>query len=344
MSQRKNTNRITIADVAERAGVSSMTVSRVINREANVTATTREKVEAAIADLNYAPNIAARNLAGASVRRICLLYGNPSSAYLGELLLGALETASILGAHLIVERTSPDLNPADLEKRFGRDWDALIVPPPMSDIPGIRALVKKSRFPAAFISSATEQGRANEIRIDDRLAAYEMTMFLIAKGHKHIGFIKGNPNQSVSEQRYRGYKDALLESGSTKNESFVTEGLFTYRSGELAGMKLLGLKKRPTAIFASNDDMAAGVFAAASRCGLTVPQDLSIAGFDDSPLASTVWPKLTTLAQPVAEMAAAAVKLVTKSANTGTSTAHSFITLTMPHKLMVRGSVATLET
>ncbi len=341
MPQRKSTNRITIADVAERAGVSSMTVSRVVNRDSNVKSATREKVETAIAELNYAPNIAARSLAGGKVRRICLLYGNPSSAYLGELLLGALEAASEAGAHLIVERTTPDLDPSTLEEHLRRDWDALIVPPPMSDIAGIRALVQKHNFPAAFISSATEPGRANEIRIDDELAAYEMTQFLIKNGHTKIGFIKGHPNQTVSERRYEGYLRALKESDLEKVEDMVADGLFTYRSGEQAGMQLLSVANRPTAIFASNDDMAAGVLAAAGRCGLNVPKDLSVVGFDDSPIASTVWPKLTTLSQPVARMAAEAVhKVMSVSMNVGGLA--SFSVVIMCHELIERESVHSL--
>ncbi|MEO1222306.1 MAG: LacI family DNA-binding transcriptional regulator, partial [Pseudomonadota bacterium] len=143
MTPRKHTKRITISDVAKRAGVSSMTVSRVLNSDAKVKRITREKVEAVISELNYAPNIAARSLAGTKVNRICLLYGNPSSAYLGELLLGALAATSDAGALLIVERTTAALSPASLAKHFDHDWDALIVPPPMSDIEGIRKIVAK---------------------------------------------------------------------------------------------------------------------------------------------------------------------------------------------------------
>jgi len=336
MSQRKTTNKITLADVAKLAGVSSMTVSRVINRDSNVRAKTREKVEHAIRELNYAPNIAARSLAGGRVRRICLLYGNPSSAYLGELLLGALEAASDVGSHLIVERTSPDMDASSLESRFERDWDGIIVPPPMSDIPGIRKLVERHQFPAAFISSATEPGRANEVRIDDRQAAFDMTHYLTLKGHKRIGFIKGNSNQTVSAERFSGYQAAIHAAGLILDDKLIAQGDFSYRSGEQAAMEILAQNARPSAIFASNDDMAAGALAAAARLGLSVPQDLSVVGFDDSPIASTVWPKLTTMAQPVGQLAACAVELVLK-ANGSVHTPYS--TCILEHKLVERGSV-----
>ncbi|MFK8016034.1 MAG: LacI family DNA-binding transcriptional regulator [Gammaproteobacteria bacterium] len=310
MSPQRKSTRVTIADVAARAGVSVMTVSRVVNRDDKVKASTRATVEKAIAELNYTPNVAARALAGGTVRRICLLYGNPSSAYLGDLLTGALEAAVDAGVHLMVERTDPTLDPSALADRLGRDWDAVIVPPPMSDIAGIRTLVRERGFPAVFLCSATESGRANEIRIDDRKAAFEMTQCLLEKGHERIGFIQGHPNQTVSEARLTGYQDALDAAGLALDADLIQPGLFNYRSGQLAGATLLDLRDRPTAIFASNDDMAAGCLAAAAAAGIQVPEELAIAGFDDSSIASVVWPPLTTLRQPVSEMAAMAVRTV----------------------------------
>ncbi len=304
--------RVTIADVAASAGVSTMTVSRVLNDDDKVKEATKIKVEQAIAELKYAPNIAARTLAGSTIRRIGLLYGNPSSAYLGELLLGALQAASEAGAQLIVERTDSSFDPNSLEQHFRQDWDALIVPPPMSDLKGIREIVTQHNFPTVFLSSACVPGPSQEIRIDDQQAAYDMTEFLLQLGHRKIGFIKGNPNQTVSESRYVGYCQALTAGDIAYRDDYVAQGYFSYRSGESAAQLLLALPDAPTAIFASNDDMAAGVLAAAGRAGITVPDDLTVVGFDDSPIASTVWPSLTTIKQPVAEMAALAVELALK--------------------------------
>lgn len=334
MSQRNKSGKVTIVDVAKVAGVSTMTISRVVNGDPKVKPSTREKVETAIAELNYAPNVAARALKGSSVRRVCLLYGNPSSAYLGELLLGALEAASEAGIHLIVERTDPSLDLVALKERFEKDWDAIIVPPPISDVVGLRKLVAHSRFPAVFLSSSTDTGRANEIRIDDYAAALEITNLLISNGHTRIGFIKGNPNQSVSEQRYKGYLSALKEADLPLDIDIVQEGLFTYRSGEQAATRLLALPSRPTAIFASNDDMAAGALSSAARHNIVVPKDLAIVGFDDSPIATTVWPSLTTLRQPVAEMAKAAVEIVLNA----DAAQEPFEAIVMAHQIIVRGS------
>ncbi|MEN7342426.1 MAG: LacI family DNA-binding transcriptional regulator, partial [Pseudomonadota bacterium] len=229
MKPRRKSTRVTIADVAAAAGVSIMTVSRVVNRDEKVKATTRKTVEEAIAALNYAPNVAARTLAGGRIKRICLLYGNPSSAYLGELLVGALEAASEAGAHLIVERTDASLDPSLLAQHFGRDWDALIVPPPMSDIAGIRQTIQAHAFPAVFIASARETSESAEIRIDDTEAAREMTQYLIEQGHQRIGFIKGATDQTVSAARYDGYRQALIEAGIDIDVTLVRTGQFTYR-------------------------------------------------------------------------------------------------------------------
>ncbi|MEQ3745251.1 MAG: LacI family DNA-binding transcriptional regulator [Henriciella sp.] len=338
MNQRNKSGKVTIVDVAKKAGVSTMTISRVVNRDPKVKPSTRKKVENAIVELNYAPNVAARALKGSTVRRICLLYGNPSSAYLGELLLGALEAASEAGVHLVVERTDTAINLESLEKHFESDWDAIIIPPPMSDLAGIRQLVAKHNFPAVFLSSATKPGRANEIRIDDHLAAFEMTNALISEGHTRIGFIKGNPNQSVSERRLQGYFFALTEAGLPIDDNLIRDGLFTYRSGGQATSQLMALPSRPTAVFASNDDMAAGALASAARHGIAVPTELTIAGFDDSPIATTIWPALSTVRQPVAKMAKTAVEIVLH-ADAGKP---PFKTIVMPHEIIRRGT--TLET
>lgn len=330
---------VTLADVAKHAGVSPMTVSRVINGDEKVKDTTRTRVNESIKALNYAPNIAARSLAGAKALRICLLYGNPSSAYLGELLMGALEAASDLGAHLIVERTDENITATEIAGHLGRDWDALIVPPPISDVAGIRRLVAKENFPTVFLSSATETGRANEIRIDDEAAAYQITQALFEKRHRKIGFVKGHPNQTASEQRFQGYLRALRENGLEADEDYIEQGFFTYRSGLDAGEALLSLSEPPTAILASNDDMAAGLLAAAARHGRSVPRDLSIAGFDDSPIATTVWPNLSTVRQPVAEMASKAVSLVWKLGQ-GKQSSMQVETIVLDHTLVERDSVS----
>jgi len=340
MPPTRKSRSVTLSDVAKDAGVSPMTVSRVINGETNVREETRARVRASIERLNYAPNISARNLAGAKSLRICLLYGNPSSAYLGELLMGVLEAAREIGAHVVVERTHADeLNLDDLAAQMNRDWDAMIVPAPISDNPGIWRLVEEHRFPAIFLSSAIKPGLAAEINIDEYAAAHDLTAMLISQGHRRIAFIKGHPDHTAASGRFDGYKAALREAGISLDERLVRQGYFTYRSGLDAADQLLGLDEPPTAIFAANDDMAAGVLASAARHGLSVPRDLSVAGFDNSPIATTVWPNLTTVRQPVADMAALAVKLAARAVR-GRLEDGQVDTIRFDYEIIERDSVA----
>ena len=304
---------VKLSDVASDAGVSTATVSRVINGDRKVKEVTREKVAKSIARLGFSPNQAARKLAGANPVRIGLIYTNPSSAYLGELLVGALNAASSVGASVSVLGADTDMSPREIAEGYGAQFDALIVPPPLSDFNGVRKIVRDYDIPAAFLSSAAGEEGGFEIRIDDYAASKQVVQLLIEKGHTRIGLIKGHPNQTVSEVRFQGYRDALIEAGISVDPSLVSQGFFTYRSGVDAANELLGLNPRPTAIFACNDEMAAGALSAAARHQMSVPRDLSLVGFDDSPLATHLWPSLTTVRQPVAEMAARAVELINRA-------------------------------
>jgi LacI family transcriptional regulator len=151
------------------------------------------------------------------------------------------------------------------------------------------------------------------VRIDDYSAALEMTRYLIGLGHERLAFIKGHPNQSASEERWLGFTAALEEAPCGHGERpplQMEQGFFSFRSGLDAARKLLAADPAPTAIFASNDDMAAAVIAEAHRRGLDVPRDLTVVGFDDTLIASTIWPELTTIQQPIARMAAEAIDML----------------------------------
>jgi LacI family transcriptional regulator len=165
----------------------------------------------------------------------------------------------------------------------------------------------------ALASGAAPQG-ASAVTIDDREAAADMTRHLLALGHRRIGFIGGAQNQFASSRRLEGYRQAVSEAGLEVDEALIVPGDFTYRSGLAAADRLLDLAPRPTAIFASNDDMAAAAVAAAHRRHLDVPGDLSVCGFDDTALATTISPELTTVRQPVSEMAQAAVEILAAAA------------------------------
>ncbi|MEH3121487.1 MAG: LacI family DNA-binding transcriptional regulator [Sphingomonas phyllosphaerae] len=301
----------TIADVARLAGVSQMTVSRVINGESNVRAETRDVVNAAIRQLDYSPNPAARRLAGVAQVRIGLLFSNPSEAYLSAFLLGSLDQAGQSDIQLVVQKCELDDHERDVTERLVRGGiDGIILPPPLCDSPAVLDVLLAADIPTVVVATSASPPQAGAVAIDDRAAAQAMTEHLLTLGHRRIGFIKGNDNIHASAERLAGYRDALTAAGVTPDESLVARGLYDYRSGLAAAEALLDRAEPPTAIFASNDDMAAASVAVAHRRGLDVPRDLTVCGFDDSALATTIWPELTTIRQPIADMSRAAVRLL----------------------------------
>jgi len=304
-----------LSDVAKAAGVSPMTVSRVINRDANVRQETRERVETAIAALNYAPNPAARVLAGAAQIRLALVYGNPSAAYLSEVLVGGLTMSTRSNVQLLLENCADGADPVQVvERAISSRLDGVILPPPYSDRGDLIARLLEGGVPTALLASGAPAPGCFAVTIDDALAASDMTRHLVSLGHRRIGFIVGNTNQTASAKRLDGYRYALARVGFAVDESLIVQGDFSYRSGLAAADQLLGLAAPPTAIFASNDDMAAAVVAAAYRRRLDVPRDVSVCGFDDTAMATAISPELTTVRQPVADMAQAAVEMLSAAA------------------------------
>lgn len=303
----------TIADVAREAGVSPMTVSRVINGEDNVRARTRDIVNAAIKSLGYTPNNAARSLAGGAQIKIGLMHSNLSASYLSAFLIGALEQASRYNIQLVVEHCDVELNAEAVAARMlSGGVEAMLLPPPLSDLPAVLEVLEGSDTPAVLIASEQPRNNISVVKIDDYQAAYEMTRHIASLGHRRIGFITGDRGQQVSQRRLEGYRQALKDSGLAPSAELEVEGFFTYRSGLLGAEQLLDLELPPTAIFACNDEMAAATISVAQRRGLDIPKDLTVCGFDDTALATTIWPELTTIHQPVVDMSRAAVDLLVK--------------------------------
>jgi LacI family transcriptional regulator len=303
----------TIADVAAFAGFAPMTVSRVINGEDNVRQETREAVQAAILKLKYSPNLAARTLAGAEQMRIGMLYSNPSAAFLSEFLVGSLEQARLSHVQLVVEKCDVDQHEDEVVRQMlSTGLDGIILPPPLCDSKRIHAAITKAGALAVAVASASPRPGFLAVRIDDHAAAVAMTRHILSLGHTRVGFITGNPDQTVSAQRLAGYKAALVEADIAIDNALIRQGLFTYRSGLKAAEQLLGLAKPPTAIFASNDDMGAATIAVAHRHHLDVPKGLTVCGFDDTELSRSIWPELTTIRQPIADMSRAAMLLLLK--------------------------------
>jgi len=303
----------TIADVAAYAGFAPMTVSRVINGVDNVRQETREAVQAAIAKLKYSPNLAARTLAGVEQVRIGMLYSNPSATYLSEFLVGSLEQARMSHVQLVVQKCDSDQHEDEVVRELlATGVDGIILPPPLCDSKRIHAVLSKAGAIAVAVASASPRAGYLAVRIDDHAAAVAMTRHILSLGHSRIGFIIGNPDQTASAQRLAGYKAALTEVDIPVDATLIRQGLFTYRSGLKAAEQLLSLAKPPTAIFASNDDMGAATIAIAHRHHLDVPKGLTVCGFDDTEFSRSIWPELTTIRQPIAEMSKAALILLLK--------------------------------
>ena len=341
---RRGRGAITIEDVAKAAGVSAMTVSRVINHGKNVRESTRAAVLEAVEQLNYSPNTAARSLAAGQAMHIGLLYANPSASYLSQFLIGGLHAARSAGVHLVIESCeSEDADEqAEVTRRFATsDVEGVILPPPLSESLAIMAELDSLGIPVVTVAMGAPRDDSLNVRIDDRAAALEMTRYLLDLGHREIGFIKGHPNHIASHDRYQGFCDALTEAGIDCDKAPVEQGYFSYRSGLIAGERLLARPNPPTAIFASNDDMAAATMSVAHRRGLTVPDDLSIVGFDDTALATSVWPELTTVKQPIAAMAEAALELLIADLRVQRAgSTRKFAERVLSHALIVRESAA----
>lgn len=296
--------------VAAYAGVSPMSVSNVINGR-RVLPHTREAVLRAIGDLDYKPNAAARALASASPVRIGLLYNSPESAFVSALLVGALDAATRFGAQLLIHRFDEKRPLADtLIDMVEGGANALILPAPYCEAASGTGIVERLNVPLIALCSGSELPDMSSVRVDDVAAARDMTNYLVRLGHRRIGFIRGAQNHIISRTRLEGYRLALLEHDLDLDPDLVVDGDLTFDSGMGATERLLALRRPPTAIFASNDDMAAAVISVAHRRDIRVPDQLSVAGFDDSPISRKIWPSLTTIRQPIVDMTAIAVQSV----------------------------------
>jgi len=286
-----------------------MTASRVVNDYPHVSAQVRERVNAAIQALGYRPNALAR-ATRTGIAQIGLLYSNPNSSNLSNFLMGAFKEASASGSQLLIEPVPAHPTPlAAVRKLVEAGVRAIVLPPPLCDDPQIFGYLEAEGVPAVSFATAAPRPDRASVFVDDYEGARMMTRHLIALGHVDIGFIRGDASHSTARRREEGFRQTMAEAGLAVDEAFVADGAFTYRSGLDAARKLLIAERRPTAIFAANDDMAAAVSAVAHGLGLDVPRELSIGGFDDTPVASTVWPELTTIRQPIADMAATAVAM-----------------------------------
>lgn len=331
----------TISDVAAAACVSIKTVSRVFNDEPNVRAETRERVLEVAGQLDYHPNIAARSLAGGKSFLIGLLYDNPCSGYIVGLQDGSLDRLRSDKWRLLVfpcDR-SAQLPGKTVSLVRSAGVGGVILTSPICDNPAVLNELLSARIPMVRIAPAAPTPGADtfapSVGMDDCGAAAELTDHLIALGHRRIAVITGDPTHSSTGERMKGFLRSLDAHGIALDPSLVAHGRYTFDTGHRAAHDLLRRPDRPTAIFAQNDDMAAAVVVAAGELGIRVPEALSVVGFDDSQIASTVWPQITTIRQPIRAMAEAATDaLLCMLEGSSRPPEHRI----MAHSLVIRGS------
>ncbi|MBB4153382.1 LacI family transcriptional regulator [Sphingomonas jinjuensis] len=310
----QRTGQPTINDVARIAGVSKKTVSRVINRSPLLGDDTRRRVEEVIGDLGYIPNPQARALALRRNFLIGLVHDNPNAQTVMNVQQGMLEALHDTEFEMVVrpvDRGSATM--LDDLRRFlerQRLYGVLLMPP-VSENDMVAKLCRAIGCRYVRMGSAALDDSPHMVASNDREAVRGATEYLLAQGHKRIGLIGGPHGFRSARERRAGFEEALSQAGVSLPRSLIADGNYTFESGLVAAERLLDLVPRPTAVFSCNDEMAAGVMHAAQMRGLSVPRDLSIIGFDDTPIAAHIWPPLTTVRWPIASMArSAALKLI----------------------------------
>jgi LacI family transcriptional regulator len=303
---------VTIQEVADLAKVSPKTVSRVINNEPLVRPDTRARILDAIEQLNYRPNLNARGLASNRSFLVGLFCDRPGD-YLSEFQAGAVERCRESSIHLMVEPW--DVESPDIEKQIDTllgqlRLEGVILLPPLSDHPLVLNKLHEASIPIVRIAPKHNVSATPSIGIDDYAAARQLTAHLLDLGHRRIGFILGRPNHGATEQRYLGFVDEMRAHNIPVDSKLVQTGNFLFADGLICAERMLRAADPPSAIFASNDDMAAAVISMARKFGLDLPGQLSVTGFDDAPVARMIWPELTTVSQPVAAMARMAADLI----------------------------------
>ncbi len=296
----------TINDVAKQAGVSIKTVSRVINNETSVRPLTREKVQQAVAELNYQPNLSARNLAGTKSFSVAYIYDNPNAYYIIDMQNGILSACKQQGFELVIhpcDAKSENITEEVVNMVKHARIAGLILTPPLSEMPDfVKSLLELDVKVVRIMSGDEAPDELSPcVMVNDRDAAQTITQHLIDLGHKNIAFLAGDAEHMSTIERYKGYRRALKASNITFDKSLVIEGEYSFDSGVSGAKKLMSndnKNTRPSAIFSCNDEIAAGALFAARLMDISIPEQLSIVGFENSPFSRQTWPKLTTADQP----------------------------------------------
>ncbi len=286
---------ITIRDVAQAAGVSVATVSRVVNGTAVVKDETRLRVEAEVARLRYSPNAAARSLITNRTNTIGVVLPDIWGEYFSEVIHGIDLTARQAGYHVLVSSSHSDVSETrDVLRAMHGRVDGVIVMSPNASPGELEGCLPPS-LPVVFLNSAPGRALHPSLNVDNRGGARAMVAHLLSLGHRRLAFVTGPPSNFDAAERRRGCRDALRAAGLPADAATEIEGNFGEESGHVAGEAIVRLSPRPTAIFAANDSMAIGVLFALRAAGLKVPDEIAVAGFDDIPIARFASPPLSTV-------------------------------------------------
>lgn len=331
--------RATINDIARLARVSKKTVSRVINQSPFVREETRRRIAAIIDVLGFAPDPQARGLAFRRSFLVGMIYDQPNPQYVVDMQQGILAALRGSGYELVVhpcQRTDPDFldeirSFVERQKLYG-----VVMPPSVSEDERVRAILEELDCRYVRIASVPLDEAESMLVTHDHLGAREAAKHLAEQGHTRIAHISGPSTWRSAERRRAGFVEGLKEHGLTLEDKYSAEGGYTFESGVACGAALLALNPRPTAIFTGNDEMAVGVYKAARDAGLSIPEDLSVVGYDDSPAASRIWPYLTTVRLPIRDMGRIAAEKLLAQGIEGRAQP----TETVRPALVVRDSVA----
>jgi len=307
---------VTIVDVAKAAGVSIKTVSRVMNNESNVSESTRSKVLSAIETLRYTPNPSAQRLARGHTGIVGLLLHDTAPSFIMEVLKGIMDVGELRGYHSSLHRcdvTKPDQVARVIRMAAQHQVEGLIFTPPCDTSVELMEALQAIRCPFVVLMSHDRAPHTAWVVTGNEQGSFELTCHLLELGHRHIGFIQGNADHQDTWDRRAGYERALQHYGLPLDLTLIRQGEWTADSGREYALDLLSRyheTHQPTAIVATNDEMAAGVIQAIRQLGLRCPEDVSVVGFDDVPLARQLYPQLTTVNQPIREMAARAMTML----------------------------------
>lgn len=338
--------RATIRDVARRARVSHQTVSRVINGRESVTTETRDRVLRAIRELDYVPSAVARSLTSNRTHTLGMVTTDVSDHFFAEAVAGAEGEARKRGYFLIIgsiEEGSEDDERTYLRLMLERRVEGLIVAVPRLRLSDDDLLGQAAqRIPTVLVASDVDLPGADHVDIDNRRGGGDATEHLIAHGHRAIGTITGPLDWPSARARLDGYRDAMRRAGLAADRKMVEPCVdWGLESGQRAAQRLLSQTPRVTAIFAQSDLLALGAIAALRAAGLRIPEDVSVIGFDDIPVASVFDPPLTTLRQPMRAVGELAAQLVTDHQGAGRRRGRLARRHVLRAPLVVRKSVAT---